>query len=260
MRALRPILAAFAVWTILHGTGSRLPARNAEPLLYLVLFRPTVGEDGKLQSLEAARIVDLLSGSDEAVTVELPQAFLDHTRKKVEAENLRPSSENGVLGSPLVSFLYVPGDEEHGPADISFGIFNEVMSSNFSLRFLRESVAVSAYAASLKHSAFFVSFYALASVPKGTTEQRAAIIEAEIQRNVANLENATLLSRKDLSTDSQNIVEVTCQSSKNKALTLRSRYVCSRRQMLTLTAVTPDRFPAVDAQAVDGLFDAFRFR
>ena len=207
MRALRPILAAFAVWTILHGTGSRLPARNAEPLLYLVLFRPTVGEDGKLQSLEAARI-----------------------------------------------------DEEHGPADISFGIFNEVMSSNFSLRFLRESVAVSAYAASLKHSAFFVSFYALASVPKGTTEQRAAIIEAEIQRNVANLENATLLSRKDLSTDSQNIVEVTCQSSKNKALTLRSRYVCSRRQMLTLTAVTPDRFPAVDAQAVDGLFDAFRFR
>lgn len=260
MKALRPILAALLFCAGFLGTNGRLQASDAEPPLYLVLFRLTAGADGRFQDLQAIKVIDLLSGSNNAVAVELPQAFLDQARKRVQAENMNSIGPDGRPAGDLASFLYVPDDGKPGSSAISFGLFNGVIGTVINFRLLDQGAALSAFGTNYGGSAFFVSYYALGSLPKATAEQRAAIIEAEIQRGTANFHNARILSHRDLSTDAQTIVEVTCKSPANRALTLRARYLCNDRQVLALTAITPDGSPTKDIQAVEQLFDAFRFR
>ena len=134
------------------------------------------------------------------------------------------------------------------------------MSAAVDFRLGGRDVAMSACGVQSGHAAFFVRYYALAALPRATGEQRAAIVEAEVRRSAANLQDARILNRKDLSTASQTVVEVTCKSSENKALTLRARYICNDRQTLGFTAILPDGLSAEDAKSFDQLFDAFRFR
>ena len=259
MKILRPVLAVLAICTILCGTSTRLHADDAKPSLYIVLFRLTVAEDNKLQDFQVAKVIDLLSGSNNAAAVEVPLAFIDHARKKVEGEHLKPTVLDGKPTSTLTSFIYSPADEKNELSGISFRALNEAMNSTGDIRVLGQDGAVSTFPAHFGRSIFFVSYYAL-RLPKAGRDQREAIVEAEVQRSAANVQNAEILSRKNLSTDSQTIVEFTCKSPKNKALTIRSRYLCNDRQMLAFTAITPDGLPAEDAQSFDRLFEAFRFR
>jgi hypothetical protein len=259
MNALRPVLTVLAICATLCGTSARLHADDARPPLYIVLFRLTMGEDDKLQDFQVAKVIDLLSGSNNPAAVELPQAFITHAKERVEGEHLKPTVVDGKPTSTLTSFLYSPADGKNEPPGISFRALNGAMSSTSDIRLLGQGGAVSTFGANLGRTAFFVSYYALPSLPKAGQDQREAIVEAEMQRSAANVQNAAVLSRKNLSTDSQTIMEFTCKSPRNKALTIRTRYICNDRQMLAFAAITPDTLPAEEVQSFDRLFEAYRF-
>jgi hypothetical protein len=259
MKTLRPVFAALAICAILLWTNGHLHAKDAEPPLYIVLFRLTIGEDGKLQDFQVVKVIDLLSGSNNAASVELPQAFVNHARKKVEGEPFKPTIRDGKPTSTLTSFLYSPAAQKNEPPGISFGALNGAMNSTSDFRLLGQDAAVSTFGTSFGRSVFSVSYYAM-PLAKARRDQRETIVEAEVQRSAANVQNAEVLSRKNLSTDSQTIMEFTCKSSRNKALTIRCRYICNDRQMLAFTAFTPDGLAAEDVQSFDRLFEAFRFR
>ena len=258
LKTLRPVLAVLAICAILCGTTAHLHADEGKPPLYIALFRLTVGEDNKLQDFQAVKVIDLLSGSNNAASIELPQAFINQARKKVEDEHIKPTVGDGKPTSTLTTFIYSPADEKHEPTGISFSTLNGAMNTTSDFRLLGQDGQLSSFGANLGRSAFFLSYYAL-PLPKRRKEQREAIVEAEIQRNAANVQNAEILSRKNFSTDSQTIMELTCKSPRNKALTIRSRYICNDRQMLGFTSITPDGLSAEDSQAFDRLFEAFRF-
>ncbi|QIF02487.1 hypothetical protein [Roseimicrobium sp. ORNL1] len=259
MTTLHPALAFLAICALLCGTRAQLHADDATSPLYLVLFKVVVGEGSKVQDFRVIKVIDLLSGSNNAIAVELPQAFINDARKKVEDERLEPTVEDGKSSSTLTSFLYSPADDKNEPPKVSFHALNSAMNSTSEFRLLGQDGAVSNFGANLGHSAFFVSYYAL-PLAKEKKQQREALIEAELQRNAANVQNAEILSRKDLSTDSQTIVEFTCRSPRNPALTIRSRYICNDRQMLAFAAITPAGLSPEDAQSFERLFEAFRFR
>lgn len=259
MKTLRPVLAVLAICAILCGTSSNLHADDAEPPLYIVLFRLTVGEDEKLQDFQLVKVIDLLSGSNNAASVGLPQAFINQSKQKVEGEHFKPTVRDGKSTSTLTTFIYSSADEKNEPPGISFSTLNGAMNVTSEFRLLGQDGAVSTFGTNFGRSAFFVSYYAM-PLPKTRRDQREAIVEAEVQRSAANVQNAEILSRKNLSTDSQTIMEFTCKSPRNKALTIRSRYICNDRQMLAFTAITPDGLPAKDIQSFDRLFEAFHFR
>ena len=260
MNALRPVLAALAICATLCGPSARLHADDTRPPLYIVLIRLAVGEDGKLQDFQVAKVIDLLSGSNNPAAVELPQAFISHAKERVESEHLKPTVVDGKPTGTLASFLYSPADEKNEPSGISFRALNGAMNTTSDFRLMGQGGAVSTFGANLGRSAFFVSYYALPTVPKASRDQREAIVEAEEQRSTANVQNSAVLSRQNLSTDSQTIMEFTCKSPRNKALTIRTRYICNDRQMLAFTAIIPDALPAGEAQSFDRLFEAYRFR
>ncbi len=259
MKSLRPVFAALAICATLLWTNGHLHAKDAEPPLYIVLFRLTIGEDDKLQDFQVIKIIDLLSGSNNAAPVELPQAFVSHARKKVEGEHFKPTIRDGKPTSTLTSFLYSPANEKNEPPGISFGALNGTMNDTTNFRLLGQDAAVAVFGTNFGRSVFSVSYYAM-PLPKARRDQRETIVEAEVQRCAANVQNAEILSRRNLSTDSQTIMEFTCKPSRNKALTIRCRYICNDRQMLVCTAVTPDGLPAEDVQSFDRLFETFRFR
>jgi hypothetical protein len=258
MKPFRPFLAVLAICAILGGTVACHHGGASKPLLYIALFRISVGEDSKLHDFHVIKVIDLLSGSNNAANIELPQAFFDEARKEVEAEHLKPTNGDGEPTNTLASFLYCPADQKDQSAGISFHALDGAMNTTSDFRLLGQNAAVSTFGAHAGRSAFFVSYYALL-LPKGGKDQREAIVEAELQRSAANVQGAAVLSRKNLSTDSQTIIEFTCKSPQNKALTIRSRYLCNDRQMLAFTAITPDALPAGDAHSFDRLFEAFRF-
>ena len=258
MKTLRPVLAVLAICAILCGTTAHLHADDGKPSLYIALFRLTVGEDERFQDFQVVKVIDLLSGSNNAAAVELPQAFIDQARKKVENEHFKPTMRDGKATSTLTTFIYSPTDEKHPSAGISFGALNGAINTTSNFRLLGQDAAVSTFGANFGGSACFVGYYAL-PLPKTRKDQREAIVEAELQRSAANVQNAEILSRKNLSTDSQTIMEFTCKSPRNKALIIRSRYICNDRQMLAFTAVTPDGLSGEDTQTFNRLFEAFRF-
>ena len=259
MEIPRPALAILAACAILCGTTAGLHAAGGNAPLYIALFRLAVAQDGKLQDFELIKVIDLLSGSNNAASIKLPQAFIDQARKKVEDQHFNPTFQDGKPTGTLTSFLYSPADAEHTPPGISLAALNGAMNNTSNFRLMGQDGAVSSFGANLGSSAFFVGYYALPSLPKTTTDQREAIVEAEIQRNSANVQNAEIISRKDFSTDSQTIVEITCKSPQNKSLVIRSRYICNDRQMLTFTAIMPDKLSSEDAQRFDQIFHAFCF-
>src|SRR5882724_2260831 len=130
MNTLRPVLAVLAICAILRGTSAPLHAADAKPPLYIVLFRLTVGEDEKLQDFQVVKSIDLLSGSNNAASVELPQAFIDHARKKVEGDHLKPTVRDGKPTSTLTSFIYSPADEKNEPPGIFFSALNGAMNGS----------------------------------------------------------------------------------------------------------------------------------
>jgi hypothetical protein len=259
MRISRPFLAILAICAFLHGPSGHLHGEDAKPPLYLVLFRLTAGEDGKLLGFQVEKVIDLLSGSNNAAAVKLPQSFIDRARTKVEAEHFKPAIVDGKPSSSLTTFVYSPADEKSKPPGISFGVLDGAMNFTSDLRLLNQDGQLSTFGANLGSSAIFLTYYAL-PLPKTRRDQREAIVEAEVQRSAANVQNAEILSRKNLSTDTQTIMEFTCKSPRNKALTIRSRYICKDDQMLGFGAITPDELPAEDIQSFDRLFEAFRFR
>ena len=258
MKILRLVLAVLAIDAILRGPSAQVHAADAKPMLYIVLFQLTPGEDEKLQDFQVVKVIDLLSGSNNAASVKLPQAFIDRAKEKAEAEHFKPTFQDGKLTSTLTSFIYSPADAKNEPPGISFGALNGALNSTSEFHLLEQDGAVSTFGAKSGRSAFFISYYAL-PLPKTRSDQREAIVEAEVRRSAANVENAEILSRKKLSTDSQTIFEITCKSTRNKALTIRSRYLCNNRQMLAFTAITPDGLSGEDTQAFDRMFEAFRF-
>lgn len=258
MRIVRPAFAAFAICAILCGTNALLQADEGKPPLYLVLFRLTVGEDNGLQDFQVEKVIDLLSGSNNAVLIELPKAFIDQARRKVEDQHFKPTMRDGRAASTLTTFIYSPADENRQLAGISFGAFNGAMNTVAEFRLLGQDAAVSTFGADFGTSACFVGYYAV-PLPKARKDQRQAIVEAELQRCAANVQGAKILSHKDLSTDSQTIMEFTAKSPENKALTIRTRYICNDRQMLALTATTPDGLSGEDTRPFDRLFEAFHF-
>ena len=258
MKTFRPILAVLAICAVLCGTTALLRTDDTKPQLHIALFRLTVGENGRLEDFQLVKVIDLLSGSNNPASVELPQVFIEQARTKVEDEPLKPTVRDGKPTSTLTTFLYSPSDQKHEPPGISFAALNGAMNTTSDFRLLGQDGQLSSFGANLGSSALFLSYYAL-PLPKTKNEQREAIVEAEIQRSAANAQNAEILSHKNLSTDSQTIVEITCKSPRNKALTIRSRYICNDRQMLSFTSITPDGLSAEDSMAFDRLFEAFRF-
>jgi hypothetical protein len=235
-----------------------LHADDGKPALYIGLFRLTVGEDNRFRDFEVVKVIDLFSGSNNAASIELPQAFINQARKKVEDEHFKPTIRDGKPTSTLTSFIYSPADEKHETPGISFSALNGAMNTTSNFRLLGQDAAVSSFGANFGRSACFVSYYAL-PLPKTSKDQREAIVEAEVQRSAANAQNAEILARNNLSTDSQTIMEFTCKSPSNKALTIRCRYICNARQMLAFTSITPDGLSGEDTQAFDRLFKVFRF-
>lgn len=259
MKIFPPALAALivALSGFLGGTGALLQAAEAESPIYLVAFRLTHAATAKQEGFETLKVIDLLSGSNNAVAYKPPQTFIDDARKQVESEELKSAGGEVRAGSTLTSFVHVPAAES---SRILLAALDGAMNVTSNLRLLGREASVSTFGKNLGNAAFFLMYYALPDLPKQTKEQREAIIEAEMLRNAANAKNAEILSKKNLSTDTQSIVEITAKSSQNKALTIRSRYLCNDRQMLGLVAITPDTLPAANAQAFDRMIEAFRFR
>lgn len=248
-----------ATCAIFCGTSAHLYAADTKPPLYIVLYRLVVAEDGKLQSFQLEKIIDLLSGSNEPASVKLPGAFTTHAKKMVEGLHLKPTIVDGKPGSVLTTFIYAPADEKSERPPVAFSALNGVMNVTSDLRLLGQDGQVSAFGTNIGNSVIGVNYYAL-PLPKTKKDQRETIIEAEVQRNSANVQNVEILSRRNLSTDSQTILEFSFRSLMNKALTIRARYICSEYQMVALSAVTPDGLSAEDARAFDQLFEAFHFR
>ena len=261
MKTLRSVLALLAIFALLCGATAHLRAEDGKKSpLYIALFRLSVGEDNRLQEFQAIKVIDLLSGSNNPATIELPPAFIGEARKKVEDLHLKPTLREGKPSNTLASFLYAPGEEQQkAQPGITFGALNGAMNSTSEFQLLGQGAAVSTFVANVARSAFFVSYYALAAMPKATREQREALVEAELQRSLTNVQNAEVLSRKNLSTDSQTIMDFSCKSPRNRALTIHTRYICNDRQMLAFTTITPDGLSPEDTQAFDRLFEAFRF-
>ena len=129
MKILRQALAILAICAILCGTTACLHADGGKAPLYIALFRLTVGEDDRLQDFNLIKVIDLLSGSNNAASIELPRAFIDQARKKVEDEHFNPTIHDGKPTSTLTSFLYSPTDVEQTPPGISFAALNGAMNS-----------------------------------------------------------------------------------------------------------------------------------
>src|ERR1700739_4952421 len=113
MKTLRPVLTVLAICAILCGTTARLHADDGKPPLYMALFRLTVGEDNRLQDFQVVKVIDLLSGSNNAASIELPQTFINQARKKVEDEHFKPTMRDGKPTSTLTTFIYSPADAKH---------------------------------------------------------------------------------------------------------------------------------------------------
>ncbi len=77
---------------------------------------------------------------------------------------------------------------------------------------------------------------------------------------MANFGNATPVSKKSVPMDNQTIVEVVVKSPKSLVLSVRCRVICAAKQMLALTAVTPDNLDDANTQALDKMFAGFHFK
>ncbi len=244
---------------VLGGTA-RLDAADAEPPLCIVLFRVTLDAEAKVQDLQTLKVIDMLSASRIALPVELPQAFLDNARKQVESQGLKWAGQKGQASSTMTTLMHAPAPPGATVPPISFAALDGTMNTTSNLRLLGRDGQMSSFGKNLGSAAFFVMYYALPEQPKHTKAEREVLIDAEIQRNLANVQNAEILSQKDLSDDAQTIMEITARSPRNKAMTIRSRYLCNDQKMVALVAITPEGLPAADIESFERLFTAFRFR
>ncbi len=264
MKMFRLDFTLLAIGIISLAAAACTRAADTPPPIYLVLLRAPDQRDAKQEDIQVEKIIDLLSGSNDAASVDLPPAFIDQTSQKFAAELRAAAAKDNrpTNAQPtFASFVFAPTatGEAAKPSEISFSAFNELMNHTAEIRVMGQSGAVSTFGADLGRSAMFISYYAL-SLPKGTSEERETVVNAEIQRCTANVQNAEILSRANLSTSEQTIIEFTCKSPRNRSLTIRTRYLCNDRVMLALNATTTDGQSDEDAKAFDKLFEAFRFR
>ncbi len=261
MKWFRPILASLlCVFCEMNGAGTRLDAAEADPLPCLVLFQLNVGADTKLLGMETVKVIDLLAASHVELPIRPPQSFLEAARRQAEKLDLKSVVKDGRPGSTLTTFAHVPTAAGSTMPRISFEALDGAMNSTSDLLLLERRGQMSSFGKDLGNAAFFLMYYALPELPMQTQAQREAIIEAEIQRNLANVRNGEVLSRKDLSEKDQTIVEIMARSPRNKSLIIRSRYLCNEVKMLSLVSITPGTLPAEDSEAFERMFKVFRFR
>lgn len=165
MKIFPPALAALivALSGFLGGTGALLQAAEAESPIYLVAFCLTHAATAKLEGFETLKVIDLLSGSNNAVAYKPPQTFIDDARKQVESEELKSAGGEVRAGSTLTSFVHVPAAESSG---ILLAALDGAMNVTSNLRLLGREASVSTFGKNLGNAAFFLMYYALPDLPK----------------------------------------------------------------------------------------------
>jgi len=238
--------------------------RPEEPALhfYIAVFGVTIGTDSQVQNFRLMKVIEPLTGTNDAVNLELSKAYIDAAKKEAEAAHLKPALKDGKPSERLTAFLYIPGSSPAADASalrMSLGSLDGIMADIISFELKGQGCQASIFGKPLGASALFFTYYAV-PLARGSEEERETVINAEIERCAANFGGAKVISKKILPLADQSIVEVVVKSPRSKVLSLRCRVICTARQMLALTVTTPDDSDAATIQALDKMFDEFRFR
>jgi hypothetical protein len=75
---------------------------------YSVVFGIVIGRDSKLQGFRVARVIDAKSGNTRAVTVDVPDEYVQAARRKVEAKGYAPKLNDGESVEFFTYFFYLP--------------------------------------------------------------------------------------------------------------------------------------------------------
>ena len=89
-------------------TTLREQLAKPEVRLYGVVFGVTVDTHSKLQGFHVSKVIEPEYGPSDAVGVEVPQAFINDARNKVEAKHYKPRLEHGKPAEFFTWFFYTP--------------------------------------------------------------------------------------------------------------------------------------------------------
>ncbi len=143
-------------------------------------------------------------------------------------------------------------------APLSPQLFEGIAAQYYPIQVAGQTTEATILPKNLGEAALFLCYYPL---PKAAENKMAcdAAVNAEIDRCVANA-GAEVLSRKAFPSAAQPTAEVVAKSSKRKSHSIRCRVICTGKQIHSLTAVTPDNQDAIQAQAIDKMFEEFHAR
>jgi hypothetical protein len=259
----RLLLSAFLVL----GGAAQARAQSAPPIepetrLYIVLFGFTVDATSKVQDFRIVKVFEPLTGTNAALPIKLPPAFVDAARAQVEASRPSPNLKDGKPIESLTTFLHTrrtrPADA--APATpFSLVALEGVWARVNSFTLLDQSCQSSIYGAAIGRGFVAFTYYAV-PIARNSEAEREALLEAELKRGLANFGGGQVISRKAVPLPHQSIVEVVVKSPRSKVLSLRLRLICTATTMLAVTATVPDDLDPDSVQALDKIFATFHIQ
>ncbi len=77
--------------------------------IYATEFSVVVTTNSAVPTIRLAKVIDPKSGTDEPVKMNVPDEFIEAAKKKIEARNFEPRSNEGKPAEFFTYFFYVPG-------------------------------------------------------------------------------------------------------------------------------------------------------
>lgn len=220
----------------------------------MVTFGVVISDGGELKELSVRKVQDLLSGSRDAVDLELPSAFMDLVKRRLRAEKL-PASPAGTLAS----FLHVPANSKPPPTpgSLSSSLLDGAMAMITTFKHGNQDWQAAIFDKPLNDSALFLTWYALPS-PATAPEEQLKATEFELNRGLANIQGS-IVSRQNITAAGQTIVECILAHPRTDKLRFYQRIVCGRTQIFSIAFVGPADPDSDLKDQLRRLFDSMRF-
>jgi hypothetical protein len=104
-----------AILTMLLAT-SAAPAKTVREQMhdpgfhiYSVIFAFSIDQASKLRTFRVVEVDDPASGTNNAVNIPVPAAYVEAARKKMQAKHSEPTLKDGKPAEHFTYFLYEPG-------------------------------------------------------------------------------------------------------------------------------------------------------